>query len=311
MVDFQEDDVARALAQLYQRNKKQQHKQENDSNKKRAQKNVFKDAERKFLARKIFEPCAVKQIYPFSLTKEQCDFLVPEFLSSSHGYDPREYTMAMECAPFTVLVQMENKLVYMAAISQIMPIHWPGGLAGEIKRKMEKAAGGNLNFKEQKFCPTLLADTCQYYLRLYPMHLNKDICQHDYLGVLWRSTEDITDPKTKTGLIHPLDGQSFEYLLNGAAAQSLPSHICQLLGQVQKRYDQARAEKKIGEPVYARFDPDKPAHRGWTIPICPWGKREYFDIPGLRYVHSARPSQIACHSDRKISLKPGYISEHE
>jgi hypothetical protein len=79
-----------------------------------------------------------------------------------------------------------------------------------------------------------------------------------------------------------------------------------ILGQFQKFYDKAKSENKIGKPIYARLDPDKPvAGRGWTIPIDPWAKREYFDIPAVRFVNPNRqkPSLITQHHHTKLSFK--------
>ena len=314
MAGLEEDDINRILMQIYHQNKRQQksntksqQKQSDDERRKRA----YQNAEIKFLARKVAEPCAVKEICPFTLTKEQEDLIIPEFIGSTYAYQPSDHTMAMEGKPYAVLIQMENDLVYMGVISQVMHIRWPGGLQGEIYRRMEKASDGLLHFKDntKDARPIILADTRDYCAQLYPMHLDKDICQHDFFGVYWDPKDDITNPKTKTGKHYPAGGGSFQYLtdnIDGLFIDKIPPHILQILGQLQKVYDKAKSENKIGKPIYARLDPDKPvAGRGWTIPIDPWAKREYFDIPAIKYVNPNRtkPLAIYSHLNRKLPIK--------
>lgn len=303
MDDFNSDELALALATVYHQNKqKQQHADTNSHQKQsddeRRQK-AYQNAETKFLARKVAEPCAVKEIRPFALTKEQEDLIIPEFIGSSYAGLPTDHTMAMEGKPYSVLIQMENGLVYMGVMSQVMHIHWPGGLQGELYRKMEGLCDGLIHFKgnTKSDRPIILADTRDYCAQLYPMHLNKDIRQHDFLGVYWDPKDDITNPKTKTtGLYYPAGGGSFQYLtdsIDGLFIDKIPPHILQVLGQLQKVYDKAKSENKIGKPIYARLDPDKPvAGRGWTIPIDPWAKREYFDIPARKYINPNRKKAL-------------------
>ena len=325
MADFSKDDISLALTKLYNQNKNQQqsHQQKTFSKEDREQKrkDTFREAETMFLARKVWEPCTVKEIHSLSLNQKQEQLLINEFMDALSGHHPAEHTLALEGKPFTILVQMENGLVYMAAISQIMPIYWPGGVEGEIKRQMAKMSDGLITFKDQNVNnqPTILSDLRQYHAQLYPMHLDKDIRQFDYLGVSWSHKEDITDHTQKPGLHWWPDGV-FRYLCNDPwdhlFIESLPPHIHKLLGQVQKVYDQARAERKIGKPIYAHFDPDKPPRgRGWTIPIDPWEKREYFDVPALKIMNpnqplqiiNARPTPLA----KRIAInKPKIVLEH-
>lgn len=302
MTDFPEKEINQALIQIYQKNKNQQqnHQQKTFSKEEQEQKRkeAFEEAETDFLARKIYEPCNVKEIRHLPLSTKQEQLLIDEFMNSLCADHPAEHTLAMEGNPFTVLVQMENGLVYMAAISQIMPIYWPGGIEGEIKRQMAKLSDGLIAFKDKNVNnhPTVLSDLRQYHVKLYPMHLDKDIRQFDYLGLWWRPTTDITDPTQKPSLLWCPNG-AFRYLCNDGIdhifIESLPPHIHKLLGQVQKVYDQARSEKKIGKPIYARFDPNKPPRgRGWTIPIDPWEKREYFNIPALKIINPNRKNPL-------------------
>lgn len=309
MIDVSENDLNQALIQLYQKNNQEnQQKRSSPKDDNDRRKQAYQRAETEFLARKVIEPCSVKEIRPFPITQKQEDILIPEFIRSPHGELPTEHTMAMEGNPYTVLVQMKNGLVYMAAISQVMSIRWPGGIQNEIHRKMEKASDGLITFdsKKQDWRPIIQTDTRQYHIQLYPMHLNKDIQQHDYLGVLWQPTEDITDPKIRPGLAFPAGGESFQYLtdFDGICIREVPPHIRQMIKQVQILYDQARSEKKIGKPVYARFDPDKPmAGRGWTMTVFPWEKRQYFDVPSVKYINPNRknPLRIIHQSVPKIS----------
>ena len=329
MAGLEEDDINRILMQVYHQNKQQQksdtksqQKQSDDERRKRA----YQNAETKFLAQKVAEPCAVKEIRPFTLTKEQEDLIIPEFIGFTYGYLPSDHTMAMEGRPYAVLIQMENNLVYMGVISQVMHIRWPGGLQGEIYRRMEKASDGLLHFKDntKDARPIILADTRDYCAQLYPMHLDKDIRQYDCLGVYWNPKDDISNSKTKTGKHYPAGGKSFQYLtdnIDGLFIDEIPPHILQVLCQLQKVYDKAKSENKIGKPIYTRLDPNKPvAGRGWTIPIDPWAKREYFDIPGLKIINPNRKSPLKIinkktHSKRIASHTPtlslNKINTHE
>ena len=310
MTAFSEEDINRALIQVYDKNKQNQQKKEDFSQKKESdeerRKRVFREAEARFLSSKVIEPCGIKEIHPFPLTRQQEDFLIPEFIHSTYAYLPSDHTMAMEGNPYTVLVQMENGLVYMVAISQVMHIYWPGGIQGEIYRQMEKESKGLIRFKnnEKDGRPIILADTRDYHAQIYPMHLNKNIQQYDCLGVFWRPSEDIINI-SKPGLSYMLGNESsFQGLkdqFDGVFIDFMPVHIRKMLKTVQTFYDQARAEKKIGKPIYARFDPDKPmAGRGWTITIFPWEKRQYFDIPSVKYVNPNRPKNPL----QIISTKP-------
>ncbi len=303
MTELDEDDISRALMQVYRQNQQNQKKADTNSHQKQSdderRKKAYQNAETKFLARKVAEPCAIKEIRPFALTKEQEDLIIPEFIGSSYAGLPSDHTMAMEGKPYSVLIQMENGLVYMGVISQVMHIHWPGGLQGEIYRKMESLSDGLLHFKgnTKSDRPIVLADTRDYCAQLYPMHLDKDIRQHDFLGVYWDPKDDIATPKTKTtGLYYPAGGESFQYLtdnIDGLFIDKIPPHILQVLGQLQKVYDKAKSENKIGKPIYTRLDPDKPvAGRGWTIPIDLFAKREYFDIPARKYINPNRQKAL-------------------
>lgn len=311
MTSFSDQDISQALIQIYKENTQNQSQQkksnpkDDDARRKRA----YQEAETDFLARKIWEPCNVKEIQPFALNEKQKQLLINSFMEELCSDNPATHTSAMEGNPFAVLVQMENGLVYMAAVNQVMPIHWPSGIEGEIKRQVTKFSNGLITFNDQKpnNIPTILSDLRQYHVQLYPMHLDKDIRQFDYLGVWWKTTTDITDPSKKPGLLWWPSG-AFRYLCNDGIddifIESLPPHIHKLLGQVQKVYDQARAEKKIGKPIHARFDPNKPPRgRGWTITIFPWEKREYFNIPALKIINpnQKNPLQIIHHPVRKIT----------
>lgn len=312
MVNISENDLNNALIRLYKKNKdqRQNHQQKTFSKEEQEQKRkkAFEEAETEFLAHKVWEPCNVKEIYPLTLNQKQEQLLIDDFMNSLCADNPAEHTLAMEGKPFTALVQMENGLVYMAVISQIMPIYWPGGVEAEIKRQMAKMSDGLITFKDQNVNnhPTVLSDLRQYHAQLYPMHLDKDIRQFDYLGLWWRPAADITDSTKKPSLLWCPSG-AFRYLCNDGIdhlfIESLPPHIHKLLGEIQKVYDQARAEKKIGKPIYARFDPNKPPRgRGWTIPIDPFEKREYFNIPALKIINPNRknPLQII---DQKLMPK--------
>lgn len=302
MIDMLEDDLNNALIQVYNTNKNQQQNRQQKTYSKedqeKARKRAFDEAETDFLARKIYEPCNVKEIRSFSLPQKQEQLLINEFMNSLCADHPAEHTLAMEGNPFTALIQMENGLVYMAVISQIMPIYWPGGVEAEIKRQMAKMSDGLITFKDKNVNdrPTVLSDLRQYHAQLYPMHLDKDIRQFDYLGLWWQPTTDITNPAQKPSLLWCPSG-AFRYLCNDGIdhlfIESLPPHIHQLLGQIQKVYDQARAEKKIGKPIYARFDPNKPPRgKGWTIPLGPFEKREYFNIPALKIINPNRKNPL-------------------
>ena len=314
MTELDEDDINRILIQVYHQNKQEQNKSSTDpkQNDDERRKRAYQNAETKFLARKVVESCAVKEIHPFALTKEQENLIIPEFIGSTYAGLPSDHTMAMEGKPYSVLIQMENGLVYMGVMSQVMHIHWPGGVQGELYRKMESLSDGLIHFKgnTKSDRPIILADTRDYCAQLYPMHLDKDIRQHDFLGVYWDPKDDIANPKTKTtGLYYPAGGGSFQYLtdnIDGLFIDKIPPHILHILGQFQKFYDKAKSENKIGKPIYARLDPDKPvAGRGWTIPIDPWAKREYFDIPAVRFVNPNRQKVLLSvqHHHTKLSFK--------
>lgn len=303
MDDFNSDELALALETVYRQNQQNQQHADTNSHQKQSdderRKRAYQNAETKFLARKVAEPCGVKEIRPFALTKEQEDLIIPEFIGSSYAGLPTDHTMAMEGKPYSVLIQMQNGLVYMGLMSQVMHIHWPGGLQGEIYRKMERLSDGSIHFKgnTKSAHPIILADTRDYCAQLYPMHLDKDIRQHDFLGVYWDPKDDIANPKTKTtGLYYPAGGGSFQYLtdnVDGLFIDKIPPHILHILGQLQKFYDKAKSENKIGKPIYTRLDPDKPvAGRGWTIPIDLFAKREYFDIPARKYINPNRKSPL-------------------
>lgn len=323
MDDFNSDEVALALATIYHQNKQKQQHADTNSHQKQSdeerRKKAYQNAETKFLAQKVAEPCTIKEIRPFALTKEQEDLIIPEFIGSSYAGLPSDHTMAMEGKPYSVLIQMENGLVYMGVISQVMHIHWPGGVQGEIYRKMERLSDGLLHFKgnTKSARPIVLADTRDYCAQLYPMHLDKDIRQHDFLGVYWDPKDDITNPKTKKSLYYPAGGKSFQYLtdnIDGLFIDKIPPHILHILGQLQKVYDKAKSENQIGKPIYARLDPDKPvAGRGWTIPIDLFAKREYFDIPTRKYINPNRksPLQLIAKREPLKILKSDRDNQHE
>ncbi|MGN0919635.1 MAG: hypothetical protein ACI4OR_02610 [Alphaproteobacteria bacterium] len=289
MADVAEDEIAKALTRLYTQNRQQGHQQKSFS---RAEhKKAFEEAEMARLARQVKTPCAVRKICPCSLTGDQERSLMKEFIAEVGGNHPARHTNALEAKPYTLWVQMENGLVYMAAICQVAPIYWPNGAAGETKRQMAKASKGQIRFKEQNDAPMVLADLRQYHARLYPIYPDNKIRPLDYLGIRWKPNHDIRDIAQKPELSWQSDG-AFRYLCTNpfdVFIDALPPHIHALLGQVQKVYDGARADGKIGPPVYGCFDFTQPVRgKGWSIPLMPGQGREYFDLPAVRVV-SPRP----------------------
>ena len=305
MDNFSEPDLMKALFQLCCENEKagsSRKEKANTKNSEEQRKEAFEKAERAHLARKISQPAEVWEIKRFLLTEKQEDMLIREFIGSSH-YHSTQCTMAMEGKPLSILVQMDNGLIYMAAMTKTLDVRWPGSVSNETWCQMEKASAGLLQFHEgeKSSKPTILADTTQYNLLLYPLHSDKDIHKDDWLKVGWPPDLDIEhyiSPKDGVGcrVFHGFSlDTSFDPLINMdfLAIIDFPPHMKRLFSKIQKYYDRVSHEKTFGKTIFTRFNPNVPpqAH-GHTIPIFPGEKHQYFEIPAVRFVNPNRKSPL-------------------
>ncbi len=306
------EDISKSLAQIYDRNKKEENTALS-TKRVRSKKEIDEEVEEMFLGRLVIQPANIKKISRFPLTEAQEKLIVNDFIGTSHC-NPTNCTMAMEGKPLTLLVQMDNGLAYMAAMTRTMHIQWPGGIRNEVFQKMENLSDDTIKFlgktSEQK--PLVMADTLQYALYLYPFHRDNDIRQSDFVGVQWKPTVDILNYKPKkeedlVGKHYKIGQSSFRYLVDPCflCIIDFPPHMKKIFSEVQKCYDNALAGKTLGKPIYSKFDLDKPPRQGWTIPFDFGEKRKRIEIPETKAVNPnwGRPTKVIAHGRGPLFLK--------